>query len=160
MTDPEAAVEIDLADLGDLVERLTTVARSNGVASMTVTHGGLTVALTLLPTALSLDPALPRPPDAAILMTSPPLAEAIDYVRAPMVGTYYAGSSPTEPPFVTAGDRIEVGETIGIIEAMKIMNEIPADVSGTVLEVLVTNGQAVEYGTPLFRIAPDVEEQP
>jgi acetyl-CoA carboxylase biotin carboxyl carrier protein len=71
-----------------------------------------------------------------------------------LLGTFYAAPSPGESAFVGIGDEIEVGQVIGIIEAMKIMNEIPADRSGVVLDVLVASGQAVEYGSPLIRVAP------
>ena len=158
MTDPEAAVDIDLADLGDLVERLTKIARANGVAAMSEAHGSLTVDLSLTPLTVSSEQSSIRVVEPAILITSLPSAELTDVITAPMVGTFYTGSKPGEPVFVDAGDRVEVGQTIGIIEAMKIMNEISSEVDALILEVLVTNGQAVEYGTPLFRIVPDVGE--
>ena len=158
MTEPEAAVDIDLADLGDLVERLTKIARANGVAAMSVAHGSLTVDLSLAPLTVSAEQPSIRVVEPAILITSPPSAELTDVITAPMVGTFYTGSKPGEPVFVDAGDRVEVGQTIGIIEAMKIMNEISSEVDALILEVLVTNGQAVEYGTPLFRMVPDVGE--
>jgi acetyl-CoA carboxylase biotin carboxyl carrier protein len=71
-----------------------------------------------------------------------------------MVGTYYRSTSPTDPPLVQPGDRVEVGQLIGIIEAMKIMNEITADRSGTVLDVIAENATAVEFGSPLIRLGP------
>jgi acetyl-CoA carboxylase biotin carboxyl carrier protein len=73
-------------------------------------------------------------------------------VKSPMVGTFYTASSPEAKPFVQVGSVVKEGETICIIEAMKILNEIEADKSGTVTRVLVDNGQAVEYGQPLFMI--------
>jgi acetyl-CoA carboxylase biotin carboxyl carrier protein len=73
-------------------------------------------------------------------------------ITAPMIGTYYSAPSPGESPFVQVGDEVEVGQVVGIIEAMKIMNEIIADQAGVVLEVLVENAQAVEYGSPLIRL--------
>lgn len=73
-------------------------------------------------------------------------------VKSPMVGTFYTASSPEAKPFVQVGSVVKEGETICIIEAMKILNEIEADKSGTVSRVLVDNGQAVEYGQPLFMI--------
>lgn len=73
-------------------------------------------------------------------------------VTAPMIGTYYASPSPGEAPFVHVGDDVEVGQVVGIIEAMKIMNEIISDRSGVVLEVMVENAQPVEYGSPLIRL--------
>jgi acetyl-CoA carboxylase biotin carboxyl carrier protein len=81
-----------------------------------------------------------------------PAADAGHVVSAPMIGTFYASPSPGEPPFVSVGDSVEVGQVIGIIEAMKIMNEITADRAGTVSEVFVSNSQPVEYGSPLIRI--------
>lgn len=75
-------------------------------------------------------------------------------ITSPMVGTFYEAPSPGEPPFVQPGDRVEVGQTVAIIEAMKIMNEIIADRSGVIDAVLVENGETVEYGHPLFRMRP------
>jgi acetyl-CoA carboxylase biotin carboxyl carrier protein len=74
------------------------------------------------------------------------------YVAAPMIGTFYAAPSPGEPNFVSVGDEVEVGQVIGIIEAMKIMNEIAADAAGIVAEIFVSNAQSVEYGSPLIRL--------
>ena len=73
-------------------------------------------------------------------------------VRAPMVGTFYASPSPDKPPFVTVGQQVKAGDTLGIIEAMKMFNPIEAEVSGTVLKVIAENGQPVEFDEPLFVI--------
>ena len=73
-------------------------------------------------------------------------------VKSPMVGTFYRASAPGAKPFKEVGDTVKEGETICIVEAMKILNEIEADKSGTVTQILVQNGQAVEYGQPLFVI--------
>ena len=73
-------------------------------------------------------------------------------VRAPMVGTFYASPSPDKPAFVSVGQAVKQGETVGIIEAMKMFNPIEADVSGTVLKVLVENGQPIEFDQPRFVI--------
>ena len=73
-------------------------------------------------------------------------------VKSPMVGTFYRASSPNAKPFGELGQQIKEGEAICIIEAMKIMNEIEADKSGTITKILVENGQAVEFGQPLFVI--------
>ena len=75
-----------------------------------------------------------------------------DVVRAPMVGTFYASSAPDKPPFVTVGQQVKAGDTLGIIEAMKMFNPIEAEVSGTVLKVIAQNGQPVEFDEPLFVI--------
>lgn len=76
-------------------------------------------------------------------------------VTSPMVGTFYRAPAPGEPPFASVGDRIRVGQTLCIIEAMKLMNEIEAEVSGQVKEILVKDGEPIEYGQPLMRINPD-----
>ncbi len=73
-------------------------------------------------------------------------------VKSPMVGTFYRSASPGATPFVEVGSTVKAGETVCIIEAMKILNEIEADQSGTVTQILCENGQAVEYGQPLFVI--------
>jgi acetyl-CoA carboxylase biotin carboxyl carrier protein len=73
-------------------------------------------------------------------------------VRAPMVGTFYASPAPDKPPFVTQGQTVKAGETLGIIEAMKMFNPIEADVGGTVIKVLVESGQPIEFDQPLFVI--------
>ena len=96
-------------------------------------------------------------PVAAPLAVTPvadaaPSAETSHAVKSPMVGTFYRSASPGAKPFVEVGDVVKEGETICIIEAMKILNEIEADKSGTVKKILCENGQAVEYGQPLFLI--------
>jgi acetyl-CoA carboxylase biotin carboxyl carrier protein len=75
-------------------------------------------------------------------------------ITAPMIGTFFTAPAPGEPPFVMVGDQVEAGQTVAIIEAMKIMNEIQAEQAGEVVEVLARNGQGVEYGQPLFRLRP------
>jgi acetyl-CoA carboxylase biotin carboxyl carrier protein len=74
-------------------------------------------------------------------------------LKSPMIGTFYNSSSPDTKPFVSVGDTVKQGQTICIIEAMKIMNEIEADQSGTIVKILTENAQGVEYGQPLFEIA-------
>jgi acetyl-CoA carboxylase biotin carboxyl carrier protein len=71
-------------------------------------------------------------------------------VKSPMVGTFYRSSAPDAKPFVDVGDTVKTGDTVCIIEAMKLLNEIEADADGVVKEILVENGQPVEYGQPLF----------
>ncbi len=101
--------------------------------------------------ALAAAPAVPAPPPAA----APPAAEAApgNAVKSPMVGTFYRSPGPDAKPFVEVGQAVKPGDTMCIIEAMKLLNEIEADVAGTVSEILVQNGQAVEYGQALFVIA-------
>lgn len=88
---------------------------------------------------------------------SGPVAEsaAEDLVVSPLVGTFYAAPAEDADPFVKVGDRVKKGQILGIVEAMKLMNEIESDYEGTVEAVLVNNGQMVEYGQPMFRIRED-----
>lgn len=81
-------------------------------------------------------------------------AEDLEAITSPMVGTFYRSPNPKSEPFVDVGDTVEVGQIIGIVEAMKLMNEIEADRSGEIVEIPVANGQPVEYGETLFRIRP------
>ena len=74
-------------------------------------------------------------------------------VASPLVGTFYAAPAEDASPFVSVGDQVKKGQTLAIVEAMKLMNEIESEYDGTITEVLVENGEAVEYGQPLFRIA-------
>ncbi len=78
-------------------------------------------------------------------------------VTAPMIGTFYSCPSPGEAPFVQIGDEVEVGQVIGIIEAMKIMNEIISDRTGVVAEIMIDNAQPVEYGSPLLRLTEQLD---
>ncbi|MBX3652980.1 MAG: acetyl-CoA carboxylase biotin carboxyl carrier protein [Ramlibacter sp.] len=100
-------------------------------------------------------PAAAAPVVAAPVAAAPPAAAeapAGHVVKSPMVGTFYRSSSPGAKPFVEIGSQVKQGETICIIEAMKILNEIEADKTGTISQILGENGQAVEYGQPLFVI--------
>jgi len=101
--------------------------------------------------AMVLAPAA-APLAAAHVLEPAPVVETSHAVKSPMVGTFYPSASPGAKPFVAVGDVVKEGETICIIEAMKILNEIEADKSGTVSKILCQNGQAVEYGQPLFLI--------
>jgi acetyl-CoA carboxylase biotin carboxyl carrier protein len=99
--------------------------------------------------------AVAQPVAGAAVTAAPaaaPAAPAGHTVKSPMVGTFYRASSPGAKSFVEIGSQIKEGETICIIEAMKILNEIEADKGGTVTQILCENGQAVEYGQPLFVI--------
>ena len=81
-----------------------------------------------------------------------PTADSASHFKSPMVGTFYRASSPDSPPLVKEGDSVSIGQTLAIIEAMKTMNQIESDRAGTVVKVLASNAQAVEYGQPLFII--------
>ena len=99
----------------------------------------------------------PIPPPAAIhsSVSTPPMATeepGVSYIKSPMVGTFYRSSSPENKPFVDVGSKIDETSLVCIIEAMKIMNEIQAESKGTIVEVLIENGQPVEYGQRLFKL--------
>jgi acetyl-CoA carboxylase biotin carboxyl carrier protein len=76
-------------------------------------------------------------------------------IKSPIVGTFYATPSPDSDPFVEVGSQVDAQTVVCIVEAMKVMNEIKAETSGTIAEILVSNGQAVEYGQALFKVKPD-----
>jgi acetyl-CoA carboxylase biotin carboxyl carrier protein len=99
--------------------------------------------------ALSGAPAPSSPPPAA-----PAVRADLVEITAPMVGTFYRAATPEDPPFVELGSRIAIGQPVCILEAMKLMNELEAEVSGEVVEILVENGTPVEYGQVLVRVKP------
>lgn len=97
----------------------------------------------------------PAPAPAAEAKGEPSLADqGLTIVSSPMVGTFYVCPAPGEPPFVETGDRITADQTVCIVEAMKIMNEVAAKTAGVVERILVENGEPVEFGQPLFAIRP------
>jgi len=96
--------------------------------------------------------AAPAPGDAAA--DTPPAAETGPTINSPMVGTFYAAPSPDAKPFVNVGDTVDADSVVCIVEAMKVFNEIKAETAGTIEKILVENGQAVEYGQPLFVVKP------
>jgi acetyl-CoA carboxylase biotin carboxyl carrier protein len=116
-----------------------------------VKGGGAQVQYAVAPAMTMAAPALPaaaaQPAAAAPAAVEVPAGHM---VKSPMVGTFYRSSSPGAKPFVEVGSQVKEGETICIIEAMKILNEIESDKSGTITKILCENGQAVEYGQPLF----------
>jgi len=98
-------------------------------------------------------PAAPVYPDAAgAASASEPKAQNYKEITSPMVGTFYTAPSPEAPAYVKVGDTVSEGTVICIVEAMKVMNEIKAEISGTVVEICAENGKPVQYGQPLFRI--------
>ena len=103
--------------------------------------------------------AAPPPPAAAAPVAtpaeptpSPGAASDLTEITSPMVGTFYRAPGPDESPFVSVGDRIQSGQTVCIIEAMKLMNELEAEITGEVVEILVENAEPVEFGQPLMRV--------
>jgi acetyl-CoA carboxylase biotin carboxyl carrier protein len=104
----------------------------------------------------------PTPPTPAAAAKAPPLAEkpgdpdadALHIIPAPMLGTFYRAEAPGRPPFVEVGSRVDPDTIVCIIEVMKMMNSVPAGVSGTITEICSENAELVEYGQPLFRVQP------
>ena len=143
------------------VKKLMELLEESGMAEIEIKEGeesvkisryGASPAPSLMP-AQSLVPQQPVSTPAPVA-TSPvvPAENQISgqSIVSPMVGTFYSAPSPTAKPFVTIGQKINQGDTVGIIEAMKIMNQIEADQSGTVTEILIKDGEAVEFGQPLI----------
>ena len=152
----------DIKDLQELIEFL----KKYQVAEFDLDRGDIKIRLkfaqTSAPAASVVDLArlaaavpapLPAAPQAAPAPAPPADPDAgLHVVKSPIVGTFYGSPSPGAPPFVSPGDRVEKGQVICIVEAMKLMNEIEADASGEVVKCFITNGQPIEFGQPLFSI--------
>jgi acetyl-CoA carboxylase biotin carboxyl carrier protein len=152
----ESELSVSGVDLGQL-ERLLSFMSQHGLEEFEYAHGDLRIRLKKAGAPASAPPhRTPAEAPAAVVPTvaAPEPAEAQHLIKSPIVGTYYAGPNPEAGPFVRVGDMVEAGQTVCIIEAMKLMNEIEADISGQVTQVLVENGQPVEYGEPLFALRP------
>ena len=144
------------------LKKLIDLVEESGIAELEVTEGEEKVRIAKHPAAAApvsyvTAPAVAPAPTAVVAahaQASPVVEEkpAGHIVKSPMVGSFYRGPSPEAPSFVEVGQPVAVGDTLCLIEAMKLMNEIEADVAGTVKAVLVENGQPVEYGQPLFII--------
>jgi acetyl-CoA carboxylase biotin carboxyl carrier protein len=148
------------------VKKLIELLDESGIAEIEITEGEESVRISrysqnapAAPVAMSYAPPAAAPPAAAPAVAAaaaeiaPAEAEEEGFlVPAPMVGTFYAASSPGAAPYVQVGDRINEGDTLCIIEAMKMMNQIDADVSGVIKSIRVQNGEAVEYGQTLIVI--------
>ena len=130
---------------------LTEVKVENGEDHIYLRRGEEMVAAPVVPVAVAA-PAVPAAPVAAAPAPAAPAAAAAPAVTidSPLVGTFYKAASPDAAPFVQIGDRVNADTTLCIIEAMKVMNEVKAEKSGVIKEILVENGQPVEYGQPMF----------
>lgn len=142
------------ADLTEAVRQLVHLMRDGGIGQLDVRQGDLRISLksarAIEVERVSAEPAIiASPPRAAKDVTPEPGGHII---TSPMIGTYYSAPGPNERAFVQVGDHVEVGQTVAIIEAMKIMNEIVSEYAGTVTELIAKNGEAVEYGHPLIRL--------
>jgi acetyl-CoA carboxylase biotin carboxyl carrier protein len=143
------------ADLTEAVRQLIQLMRDGGIGQLDVRQGDLRISLKSTRLAdverVATEPAVVAAPAATSAIAEPEEA-AGHVITSPMIGTYYAAPGPNERAFVQVGDRVEVGQTVAIIEAMKIMNEIVSEYAGTVTELIAKNGEAVEYGHPLIRL--------
>ena len=147
----------------DQVRQLVDMMVANDLTSLEIVNGDLRVCLGRgampAPAGAALaPPAHPAAPAAHAVEAPPPAAappaETLIEVKSPMVGTFYTAPSPDSDPYVTIGKRLSPDSVVCIVEAMKVMNEIKAECSGTVVEVAVENGRPVEYGQVLFRVRP------
>ena len=144
------------------VKKLMELLDQSGMAEIEIKEGEESVKISRFGNAPLMTPILPQQPASAIVTPSKveSTTTAADkgsevsgnLISSPMVGTYYSAPSPSAKPFVTVGQHVKKGDTVGIIEAMKIMNQIEADLSGTVVEILVKDGEAVEFGQALIVI--------
>ena len=141
---------IDLVSESNVSE--LEITEAEGKVRIVKSMGGVVQQYMPAPAQAPAAPAASAAPVAELPAPSAPAAPAGHVVKSPMVGTFYRSSSPGAKAFVEVGSQVKEGETICIIEAMKILNEIEADKSGTVTRILGENGQAVEYGQPLFVI--------
>lgn len=129
------------------LKKLIDLVEESGIAEIEVTEGEEKVRITRT-IAAAAAPVYAAPIPAA----APAARDLSDAQKSPMVGTFYRAPGPNAAPFVEVGQQVKVGDTLCIIEAMKLMNEIEAEKSGTVKEILVENGTPVEFGEPLFII--------
>ena len=115
--------------------------------------------ISMVPAAHAVPQAVPQPVAAAPAAPAPapqeaaPAADSGPVIKSPTVGTFYSSPSPDDPPFVSVGSKVSADTIVCIVEAMKVFNQIPAELNGTISEVLVKDGEAVEFGQPLFRIS-------
>jgi len=138
------------------IKKLIEIVEESGIAELEIKEGEEFVRINRYSSAPAPVAYAPAPAPAHITATA--TAEAVEekitghVVKSPMVGTFYRSASPGAKTFTEVGQSVQVGDTLCIIEAMKILNQIEADKSGTVTKILVENGQPVEYGQPLFII--------
>jgi|SRR5215471_16177178 len=129
------------------------VKRGSNAQGPPVIHHVTAVPSVMPPATSASSPALSIPTSVPAAEAAPAaVEEELHIVKSPIVGTFYESPAPGSPPFVKPGDRVQAGQVLCIIEAMKLMNEIESDVTGEVVKRLVANNQPVEYGQPLFAI--------
>lgn len=145
---------IDLVAESDISELEVTEGESKVRIVKNTAHAAQNQVVMMPPAAIAAPAAAPAVAAAPLAAptAAPEAAPTGHIVKSPMVGTFYRASAPGAPAFVDIGSVVKEGDTLCIIEAMKLLNEIDADASGTIRQILVENGQAVEYGQPLFII--------
>ncbi len=143
--------ELDLSGLlEDGLRELIELVSSSGVTELSIERGDTKLMIRSAPAEqVQAAVAAAQTVAEAVLAQTEPGAAGVP-ITSPIVGTFYSAPTPGAEPFVQVGDYVEEGQTVGIVEAMKVMNRIDSEISGRVLEVLVQNGQAVEYGQPLM----------
>ncbi len=179
-TKPKARTGNDALGLGDIKE-LFSLMKENEIAELNLeqqgtkihilsTHAPVTAAQPVMQMMPGLSPVVPvSPPAPAPVAPPPPAAPSgppgstpppaedalpanVKPINSPMVGTFYRSPAPDAPPFVNVGDRVKEDTTLCIVEAMKLMNELKAEIRGRIFKILAENGQPVEYGQPLFLV--------
>ena len=138
----------------EFIQKLADLVADKNLGEITVQNGDSTITVKgKKAAAQTVVESLPVAAAAAPLAAAPAVAApAGKFVKAPIVGTFYAASAPDQPPFVKVGDQIKKGDVLFIIESMKLMNEVQSEIEGTVAEILVGNGEAVEYDQPILRV--------
>jgi acetyl-CoA carboxylase biotin carboxyl carrier protein len=137
----------------DLIRELTALLEETGLTEIEIERDGIRVRVARNAGPQITAHSAPIPLPGPIIATTPAdLAKHPGAVTSPMVGTAYRGAAPGAPPFVDIGSKVAIGETLLIIEAMKTMNQIPAPRAGTVTQILIEDGQPVEFGEPLVII--------
>lgn len=139
----------------EFIQKLADLVADKNLGEITVQNGDSTI--TVKGKKAAAQTVVESLPVAAAAVAAPaPEAKAAapagKFVKAPIVGTFYAASAPDQPPFVKVGDQIKKGDVLFIIESMKLMNEVQSEIEGTVAEILVGNGEAVEYDQPILRV--------
>lgn len=140
----------DLSGLPEIISSVVDAMRRGRIERLVVTRGDFHLELESAGSSPATAPQTAQPASAGEPDDPADEDSANTHViTSPMIGTFYVAPAPGEPPFVKVGDTVSQGDTIGIVEAMKIMNEIAADRSGIVAEITATDGETVEYGSPL-----------
>jgi acetyl-CoA carboxylase biotin carboxyl carrier protein len=157
----------------DFLRGLISAVDDSGIDSLDISRGGTRIRIAKTPPAAPVAASVTQAPAPAATVTHEPAAAAPSpapaapapaaapaknnwiEVKSPMVGTYYRSPAPEAPPYIEVGAHVIRGQTLCILEAMKLMNEMESEVAGTVREICVENAEPVEYGQVLFRIEPD-----